>query len=80
MMYKNDNADRCPYWSHRLHRIAGAGNGSSANINEAKPWQHAAYDYIGDVNAFQCPARPKRKGEQDGWYLDNWNFFKGSDV
>jgi len=78
LMYKNDNNDCCPYWAHALHRMAGAGNGSAANINEAKPWQQAAYDYIGDVKAFHCPGNAELKGDQYGWYIDNWNFSKGS--
>ena len=78
LMYKNDNEDYCPYWSYNLHRLAGAGNGSSTNINEAKPWQQAAYDYICDLNTFLCPGNLKRNGDQYGWYIDNWNFLKGS--
>ena len=74
LMYKSDNEDRCPYWSYNLHRLAGSGNGSSSNINEAKPWQQAAYDYIGSIEAFQCPGNEKKTGDQMGWYIDNWNF------
>ena len=78
LMYNNDNDDRCPYWDYSLHRMGGAGNGSAANINEAKPWQQAAYDYIGNVEIFHCPGNAKKEGDQHGWYIDNWNFSKGS--
>ncbi len=75
LMYKGDNDDHLPYFSWGYHRISG---GTRADLNEAKPWQQAAYDYIGDIKPFQCPGNTKKTGAVYGWYIDNWNANKGS--
>ena len=75
LMYKGDNDDHLPYFSWGYHRIEG---GSRQDLLEAKPWQQAAYDYIGDIKPFQCPGNTKKTGAVYGWYIDNWNTKKGS--
>ena len=75
LMYKGDNDDHIPFWNWGKHRISG---GEAANINEAKPWHQAAYDYVGDIKPFQCPGNQKKNGDVYGWYIDNWNLNKGS--
>ncbi len=75
LMYKGDNDDHIPYFHWGLHRISG---GDREAWNEAKPWQQAAYDYIGDIKPFQCPGNQKKTGSVYGWYIDNWNANVGS--
>ena len=75
LMYKGDNEDHIPYFHWGLHRISG---GDREAWNEAKPWQQAAYDYVGDIKPFQCPGNQKKTGSVYGWYIDNWNANKGS--
>ena len=75
LMYKGDNDDHIPYFHWGLHRISG---GTNEAKNEAKPWQQAAYDYIGDIKPFQCPGNQKKTGSVYGWYIDNWNANVGS--
>ena len=75
LMYKGDNEDHIPYWHWGLHRITG---GTATNIHEAKPWQQASYDYIGDIKPYQCPGNQKKTGAAYGWYIDNWTADSGS--
>ena len=77
MMYKDDNADRCPFWSYNEHRLTGSGNGDVNNNAGARPWQQAAWDYIKDLKVYRCPANKEKFGDQCGWYIDNWNFNRG---